>query len=304
VTAVIRITRAGPAATIQDAGRFGALRHGISASGPMDGGAFARAGATLPQAGGEAIEFTQAGLDFIVEAEPVHAAFDGGVFTLRVDGRKQEWPAALALPAGSHIAITPGAAGNYGYVRFDRTIDVPIVIGSRATNLIAGLGGFEGRALKAGDALSLLQLASDVPASPMIAEPVNEASPVRFVWGLHADLFAADIRRAFVDGSFAVSTRLDRMGVRLIDDTGVFAGAPILSLVSDAIVPGDVQILGDGTPIVLMRDHQPTGGYPRIATVITADLDRFAQLRPGTRLAFAPVTLHKARAIYLASRRR
>jgi allophanate hydrolase subunit 2 len=92
------------------------------------------------------------------------------------------------------------------------------------------------------------------------------------------------------------------MGVRLTDTAGVFATAPILSLVSDAVVAGDIQILGDGTPIVLMRDHQPTGGYPRIATVISADLDRFAQLRPGTPLAFAPVTLHKAREIFLASR--
>ena len=91
------------------------------------------------------------------------------------------------------------------------------------------------------------------------------------------------------------------MGVRLEDRAGVFAGAPILSLVSDAVVAGDVQILGDGTPIVLMRDHQPTGGYPRMATVITADLDRFAQMRPGTALAFEPVSLQKARDLYLES---
>jgi len=75
----------------------------------------------------------------------------------------------------------------------------------------------------------------------------------------------------------------------------VFAGLHHLSLVSDAIVPGDIQILGDHSPIVLMRDHQPTGGYPRIATVVSADLDRFAQLRPGTEVRFQPVTLEHAR---------
>ena len=85
------------------------------------------------------------------------------------------------------------------------------------------------------------------------------------------------------------------MGVRLSDPTGVFSGQRKLSLVSDAIVPGDIQILGDGTPIVLMRDHQPTGGYPRVATVVSADLDRFAQMRPGTELRFRPVTLEHAR---------
>jgi allophanate hydrolase subunit 2 len=134
------------------------------------------------------------------------------------------------------------------------------------------------------------------------ALPAPEHGPIRFVWGLHANLFVAEVRQAFVERPFVVSTRLDRMGVRLTDSSGVFSGAPILSLVSDAVVPGDVQILGDGTPIVLMRDHQPTGGYPRIATVISADLDRFAQLRPGTELAFAPVSLHKARQLYLSSR--
>jgi allophanate hydrolase subunit 2 len=127
----------------------------------------------------------------------------------------------------------------------------------------------------------------------------SPASPIRFVWGLHAELFAARVRERFLGERFRVSSRLDRMGIRLADPAGVFAGAPILSLVSDAIVPGDVQILGDGTPIVLMRDHQPTGGYPRIATVISADLDRLAQLRPGSELAFAPVSLHKARQLYL-----
>lgn len=92
------------------------------------------------------------------------------------------------------------------------------------------------------------------------------------------------------------------MGVRLNDSCCVFAATNILSLASDAIVPGDVQVLGDGTPIVLMRDHQPTGGYPRIATIITADLDRFAQFRPGTAIAFTPVTVEHAQDL-LRSRR-
>jgi allophanate hydrolase subunit 2 len=85
------------------------------------------------------------------------------------------------------------------------------------------------------------------------------------------------------------------MGVRLTDPQQIFRNQRRLNLVSDAIVPGDIQILGDGTPIVLMRDHQPTGGYPRIATVVSADLDRFAQLRPGTEVRFRPVTLEHAR---------
>ncbi|HTJ56851.1 MAG TPA: biotin-dependent carboxyltransferase family protein [Devosiaceae bacterium] len=297
----IRILRAGPSATIQDRGRFGALRHGISASGPMDRGAFMRAGAMLEHSGDEAIEFTQAGIGFVIEGDAVRAAFDGGAFSLRLNGVPQRWPATLSLATGDHVEITPGPAGNYGYVRFDHAIDVPALIGSRATNLIAGLGGLEGRALRAGDVLPLVPAASH-PAPHRSPAPPRDAGPIRFIWGLHADLFSSAVRQSFLGAEFVVSPRLDRMGVRLTDTAGVFATAPILSLVSDAVVAGDIQILGDGTPIVLMRDHQPTGGYPRIATVISADLDRFAQLRPGTPLAFAPVTLHKAREIFLASR--
>jgi biotin-dependent carboxylase-like uncharacterized protein len=306
VTAAIRILRAGPSTTIQDDGRFGALRHGISASGPMDRGAFERAGRALGQAGAEAVEFTRAGLDFVVEGAQLRVALAGGAFTLRVNGTGTPWPALLALSPGDRVEITPGLAGNYGYARFDRGIAVPLVVGSRATNLIAGLGGFEGRALRAGDCLALSALPGngDTVRPVALSATAADGETLRFVWGIHAELFSAAVRGAFLEASFVVSPRLDRMGVRLEDRAQVFAGAPILSLVSDAIVPGDVQILGDGTPIVLMRDHQPTGGYPRIATVISADLDRFAQMRPGTALAFQPVSLQKARAIHLASRAR
>jgi biotin-dependent carboxylase-like uncharacterized protein len=301
VSAAIRISRAGPAMTIQDRGRFGMLRHGVSESGPMDRGAFARAGAALPIAGGEALEFSRAGLAFAVESGHLRARAEGGDFRLAVNGAPRDWPANLGLDPGDGVEITPGPAGNYGYLRFDHHIGVPAVLGSRATNLVVGLGGLDGRALRAGDRLTLVP--AERPADPAPASAAaDEAAdgPIRFVWGIHADLFTPGTRHAFVERRFVVSPRLDRMGVRLEDRHGVFAGAPILSLVSDAIVAGDVQVLGDGTPIVLMRDHQPTGGYPRIATIIAADLDRFAQLRPGRELAFAPVCLHKAHQLYRA----
>jgi allophanate hydrolase subunit 2 len=127
---------------------------------------------------------------------------------------------------------------------------------------------------------------------PRPAEAIER--PIRVVWGLHAEVFDSATRQRFVSEPFVVSTQLDRMGVRLADRGGVFGGSRILSLVSDAVVPGDVQILGDGTPIVLMRDHQPTGGYPRIATIVSADLDRLAQVRPGSEVRFTPVTVARA----------
>ena len=263
----LTILRAGPLTTLQDSGRFGMLRHGISASGPMDRGAFAAAGAALPIAGTTSIEFTQ-GLAFEVDGPLAIAT-----------------PAVQQLKAGDRVDLPP-ASGNYGYVRFDREMDIAPVLGSRSSNVTVGLGGYKGRALKAGDRIVFAGEGRPEPAGPL---PAPSDGPLRVIWGIHADLFEPELRERFTTSAFRVTTSLDRMGVKLEDPAGIFQDQRRLSLVSDAIVPGDIQILGDGTPIVLMRDHQPTGGYPRIATIVSADLDRFAQMRPGTAVIFRPV---------------
>ena len=262
----LTILRAGPLTTLQDAGRFGMLRHGISASGPMDRGAFGAAGAALPLAGSTGIEFTQ-GLAFEVD----------GPLTIAT-------PQVRQLGAGERVELPP-AAGNYGYVRFALEMDVAPVLGSRSTNVTVGLGGYRGRALKAGDRIGFA--GEGRPEPDVVA--THSDGPLRVIWGIHAYLFDSQLRERFVASGFRVTTSLDRMGVKLDDPAGIFSDQQRLGLVSDAIVPGDIQILGDGTPIVLMRDHQPTGGYPRIATIVSADLDRFAQMRPGTLLGFRPV---------------
>ncbi len=298
----IDITRAGPLATVQDRGRHGHFADGISASGPMDAAGFVRAAQLAETAADTGLEITMAGIAFTYTGKALKAGFAGGAFTLAINGKPEQWNAAYTLETGDKIDIKPGPAGNYGYIRFGAELDVPVVIGSRATNLIVGLGGFEGRALRPGDSLSLVPASGEIlHAAETPVAPAPEAA-IRFVWGIDADRFPAETLHAFTQSSFTISTKLDRMGVRLEDRDAVFTNARILSLVSDAIVPGDIQILGDGTPIVLMRDHQPTGGYPRIATLISADLDRFAQLRPGTKVQFAPVTIAHAQALMKKAR--
>lgn len=281
----VRIEQAGPLITIQDAGRFGMLRYGIGESGPMDRGAFHLAGTGLARAGA-AIEITTAGLQLRIEGGSVVAGWAGGGFVAAVNGAARAWPGSARLTDGDRIAIHPGPFGNYGYIRFDREIGVPVVLGSRATNATVGLGGFEGRALRAGDVLPLF---AGGAAEAALGGPHSDG-PIRVVWGIHAELFPAGVRERFVADPLTISPHMDRMGVRFSDEAGVFKGFSALSLVSDAVVCGDIQILGDGTPIALMRDHQPTGGYPRIATIIAADLDRFVQMRPGTQVRFRPVT--------------
>jgi allophanate hydrolase len=276
---------------VQDGGRFGMLSHGVSASGPMDRAAFDWAGARAGGGNG-GIEITAAGIDLTVSGH-CYAAWAGGDFTIRINGKRVAWPGSAKLQPGDKLGITPGNWGNYGYLRFDHDLVLPEVMGSIATSTRARLGGLSGRALKAGD---VIELASERgPGHHIHAPPEPATGPIRITWGLHADLFDTALRQRFLGSEFAVSRQIDRMGARLDDLAGVFADATVLSLASDAIVPGDIQILGDGTPIVLLRDHQPTGGYPRIGTIITADLDRFAQMRPGTPVAFEPVSVEHAR---------
>lgn len=291
MSALVRIVRAGPLATIQDAGRHGLLAHGISASGPMDQGAFRQAGALAGAGSGAGIEMSRAGLDLVIETGAVRVGWAGGAFAVRINGAALGWPGAARLSAGDLLSVTPGSAGNYGYLRFGARLDLPDVLGSLATNMRARLGGLEGRALAAGDRLRFEDEAGE--PGPIATAPVEDG-PIRFIRGLHWERFSPQVRSQFVGARFRVSPAMDRMGVRLADEDGVFGGQSILSLVSDPVLPGDIQILGDGTPIVLMRDHQPTGGYPRIGTIIGADLDRFAQMRPGSVLAFEPVSVDHA----------
>ncbi len=294
----LEIIEPGPLTSVQDFGRFGALKHGVAASGPMDIGAFRQTGQLLGCSSETALEIAAGRTAFVVRGGTVRMACSGGVFNLRINGEKRPWGQAVDLNTDDSVEITPGEAGNYAYVRFDRDIDVPALMGSRATNTIARLGGLEGRVLVRGDLLKLVPVieASKTSGKPGEARD-HQPGPIRFIWGVHTRHFSPVLLRKFTSETFVVSQHLDRMGVRLRDPAGVFAARPNLSLVSDAVVPGDIQILGDGTPIVLMRDHQPTGGYPRIGTLISADLDRFSQLVPGTKVQFAPVSVDHAHSI-------
>lgn len=293
----LTIVRASPLTTIQDDGRPGFLAHGIAASGPMDASGYRMAEAVTRLPCGAAIECGPLGLDMSYSGPPLVAGLAAPGFRLSLDGQAIASPAKLLLRDGSRLAIEPGPSGNYGYLRFCAQIDVPVVLDSRATNATVGLGGLEGRALRAGDVLALSALADRPAPAPVVPPPPDADGPIRFIWGLHARNFDPGVRDAFSHSSFRISSRMDRMGVGLEDGEGVFADTGLRDLVSDGVVPGDLQILGDGSPIVLMRDHQPTGGYPRIATIISADLDRFAQLRPGTLVGFSPVTVDHAHRI-------
>ncbi len=295
----LKFLSVGPMVSVQDAGRFGALEYGVAASGPMDRSAFFRAGYLLEKAGAPVglagFECGGGELEFSVHGGDVRAAFCGGKFTLHINAKSAKWNKVHTLKDADVVKISPGKSGNYAIVRMEQGIDVAQIIGSQSTNMIAKLGGIGGRPLEGGDIVKLKPSGDRFVRGPVfdVAE-----GPIRVVWGVHGDLFPKEVRQRFLDSKFVVSSAMDRMGVRLMDRHGVFLMPPKLSLVSDTIVPGDIQILGDGTPVVLMRDHQPTGGYPRIATIISVDIDRFAQYRAGTKVNFVSVSVEHAHELF------
>jgi biotin-dependent carboxylase-like uncharacterized protein len=293
----ITIQRVSPNSTIQDAGRPEGLLYGLSASGPMDRTAFNKTAAALDGQGSQSvIEFSMLGIDFVYSGPPTECAVDGGEFQIKQNNDEKQWPALLLLTDGDKVSITTGRAGNYGYLRFAQSLNIPIVMGSKSTNLAAGVGGFEGRALKANDQITfgdgVLLRTNSVGSKTKSAAPSSNI--VRVLPGLHADLLGPAMWTRLFEAPFKISNSIDRMGFRLSDPLARFDISQHKNIVSDAVVPGDIQLLGDGTPVILMRDHQPIGGYPRIATIIDADLDYVAQQRPNREISFISTTLEKA----------
>lgn len=291
----LEILAAGPGCTIQDAGRLGLLRFGVTAAGPMDPLAFETANRALRQSGDfAAIEVSLGGIEIAAREAAMAVAIAGGAFAVSVDGCALPSAVTLTLKADETLRIRAGAAGAWCVLAVAGGIDVPRVLGSRATHSRAGLGGFQGRALKAGDMLPVGEGAPGPREPSKIVAPWLDrvGDDIRVVLGPQADFFADDQIAAFLAGPWTLSPRSDRMASLLDGPTLTHARGH--DIVSDGVVMGAVQIPGDGRPIVLMADRQPTGGYPKIATIIGPDLGRFAQVRPGAPFRFRAVTVEQA----------
>jgi 5-oxoprolinase (ATP-hydrolysing) subunit C len=295
VNAAVRILAAGPGVTLQDGGRHGALRFGVTPAGPMDRLAFAtanRAVGALPDA--PALEVALGGLELTVEGDAVSLAVVGGAFRLALDGRALASPALIRLSPPQRLAIRAGAQGAWCYVAVAGQIAIPPVLGSVSTHTRSGLGGLRGRALAAGDGLPVMTPRSLDPAFARITAPWLDrpGDVIRVMLGPQDDYFAADQIAAFLQGPWTLSNRSDRMAYLL--DGPPLVHAKGFNIVSDGIALGAIQIPGNGHPMVLMADRQPTGGYPKIANVIGADVGGLAQLQPGARFRFRAVTIEEA----------
>lgn len=291
----LRIVAAGLGETIQDFGRFGYLRYGVVASGPMDWIAFALANRALGNPhDAAAIEISRAGIEIACEDEPVDVAFAGGGFAWERDGARLPSAAVVRLGRGERLRARPGAWGSWSYLALAGGIDVPQVLGSRSTYARFSIGGLDGRALRAGDAIASRARETE-PESGAIISPLLErhTGAIRVVPGPQDDYFTDAARETFFAQPYAISARLDRMGYWL--EGPALAHAGTFDIVSDGIPLGAIQVPGSGQAVVLMADHQATGGYPKLGTLARADIGAFAQRRPGEAVRFACCPVDAAR---------
>lgn len=292
----LRILGAGPGETIQDAGRYGYLRYGVVASGPMDWIAYEIANHALENPhGAAAVEISRSGIEIACETAPMHVAVAGGGFVWERNGARLPNAGVARLEPGDRLRARAGSWGSWTYLALAGGIDVPRVLGSRSTYARFSIGGIEGRALRAGDVLAPLASDAGEPATGAVLTPLLErrAGPVRVVLGPQDDYFTDDARATFFTQGYAISARFDRMGYWLEGPRLAHAGG--FDIVSDGIALGAIQVPGSGQPVVLMADHQATGGYPKLGTIARADIGKFAQLRPREGVRFAACTVDAAR---------
>ena len=290
--AAIVVIKAGMLTTVQDAGRWGYQSRGVPVAGPMDPVSHRLANALVGNGRDAALlEVTLLGPALEFEDERL-VAVAGADFELSLDGRQVPSHAPFTVAAGSHLRFGARRLGARAYLAVSGGITIGPVLGSRSTHLVSGMGGVGGRAVLAGDRLplgdpSLPQGMALAPQDAIIALPDRHAT-IRVLAGPQQDYFAADALDVLQSAPYVIAQNSDRMGFRLEGPRLTHArGADIIS---DATPLGVLQVPASGQPILLMADRQTTGGYPKIATVIAADLTIAGQLAPFDTITFAVCT--------------
>ena len=297
MSGALHILSAGPALSLQDLGRSGYLAQGLTRGGAVDLLALHEGAALLEQgAACAAIEMMGFGGTFEASIDTV-IALTGAEMTATLDGAPLIWNAGHALPAGAKLVIGGVRAGTYGYLHVAGGFDTTQEMGARSAHLTAGIGTL----LQAGDSLPITSAST---RSGVFLTPENRLSGgvIRVLESFQSELFSDATRARFIETRFRRDPRANRQGVRLDMDGDGFHAKGGLSIVSEVITPGDIQVTGDGAPYVLMCESQTTGGYPRIGTVIPSDLPKVAQAPAGAELRFEIVSLEDAIAIETRAR--
>ena len=300
-TPTLKVIQPGMLSTIQDIGRYGYQRYGMPTAGAMDTFALRAANALLGNDDNAAcIEATVLGPRIEILSD-TRIAITGANVSPRLDSNPIPMWQSVAASKGCRLELRAPKDGMRGYLAVAGGIDVPEVMGSRATYMKAAIGGVEGRPLRAGDVLNALEDSSEAPA---IARkiPANvipqyaSAHELRVVLGPQQAAFTQAGIDTFLSKTYTVSIHSDRMGYRLEGEPIEHTDGP--DVISDGSPLGTIQVPGDGQPIILLSDRGTTGGYTKIATVISTDLSKVAQAMPGHTIKFRAVSVEEAQEAY------
>ncbi len=297
--AQFQVTRPGLLTTVQDLGRFGHQRYGVSVSGAMDSVALRFANRLVGNPDrAAALEVSIQGPALAFKSGAV-VAITGADLSPALNGRPVPNWTAFAIDPDSTLSFGARRSGARAYVAIAGGVEVPPVLGSRSTHRRSRMGGLEGRALAKGDVLSTGQPFSDAmppvakPLPTSVQPPYTTGPTLRVVAGPQAEYFPTGSIMALISGPYTVSPQSDRMGYRLEGPPLVHKGPA--EIITDATPAGAIQVPASRQPILLLADRQTTGGYPKIAVVISADQPLAAQLVPGDWVRFTLVELAEAR---------
>lgn len=294
----VKVIIPGALTTVQDAGRFGYQNAGIQTSGVMDHKAYEQANALVGNTKGQAVlEATLYGGMMEITEDTV-AAVTGADMDPKVNGAPCGMNRPFLLKAGDTLSLDMVKTGCRTYIAFAGGIDVPVVMGSRSTNMKCQMGGYEGRPLKSGDVLPIGTPESsyeDVRNRSFPREEYSSLIEVRVIEGPQQEYFTENGKRTFYQETYTISDQSDRMGYRM--DGPEIESKSGTDIISDGIAFGSVQVPASGKPIVLLADRQTTGGYAKIATVCSFDIPRLVQGKPGDQVRFVKISLEEAQKI-------
>ncbi len=295
---VLEIIQSGPLTTVQDLGRPCYQQYGVPVSGAMDRFAFAVANGLVQNPPTEAcLEITMYGL-VIKALAPTTISMTGADMQVTYSGSRVGNWCSLNLNPGDILEFQEAREGARAYLGIAGGIDCPIVLGSRSTYVKGRFGGIEGRPLRAGDIIrGTSEQHEELRLSQEKMPHYREQMTARVVLGPQDDHFTKEGISTFFSSEYVMTSASDRMGYRLSGPEITHTSSA--DIISDGIPWGAIQVPGDRMPIIMMVDRQTTGGYPKIATAITADLPGLAQSKPGDTISFAEIEVKEARSVLL-----
>ncbi len=285
------ISYAGPLVTFQDIGRPGNMRYGVSASGPMDIVSFEAANAVLGNDTKQtAIEISLGGLILQCHEGSITLAITGGDFLIEYQGQKISSWTVLTLQKGERLSVRAGKSGSWAYLAFSGKLNVKDWLNSSSTHSTSGFGG---GVLKTGQKFTLTDASNqENRIGPILKPNFYTNDLIHAVLGPQDQYFMNTAIKIFSNSIFKVSDNYDRMGMQLTGPKLELKSA--LSIPSEPVVKGSIQVSGDGIPTILLADHQTTGGYPKIATVISSDINRLVQFRSNQSVKFVLINSNEA----------